>query len=462
MFSLNDDVLLHISYIYRLDIEDGDDKNGIGYPRWGRQRWWYKLAHVSQQWRRVILAAPSLLDLHLVCTSGVPVADMLEHSPPFPLTVFYLLDAYKMLKGDDEIGALLALSHRDRVHQITLDIGSWQLEKLFVAMDGHFPILERLDIVSPIPGGPEVTLPRTFVAPNLSHVILMRVALPIQRPLLTTTGLVSLRLQDIPRSAYFPPSYLLASLSLMPLLEALFVEFNYPVSSRDIPDATTIPHATLPNLHEYRFRGVRAYLEGLCARMTVPVLSVFRVEFFNQLTFAVPCLVSFMQTSENLQFRAVKLVCRRDYVRLQGDPRLITRKYPLDLEIWCRRLDWQISSAIQILDALSPVLSVVEQVTLIVNGGEWDDEVHRTQWRGLFRSFSNVRKLHVETKLVKGQDLGHSLRTEDGEQPLELLPNLEEVICSEKDDENAFTPFIKEREAMGRPVQLTLQNSLLW
>jgi hypothetical protein len=462
---LNDDALLHVFYIHRLHIEDGDDTSGLGYPFWDRQRWWYKLAHVSRRWRRVILAAPSLLDLHLVCTRGVPVADMLVHSPPLPLTIFYWFNTFTILKAKDEAGALLALSHRNRVRRIALYMSSSELEKLFVAMDGVFPVLGRLHIVSSIPG---VTLPRTFGAPNLSHVELMCVALPIQRPLLTATDLVSLRLRDIPRSGYFPPSYILASLSLMPQLETLSIMFNYPVPSRDVWDVAITSDVILPNLREFEFRGVRAYLESICARMTAPVLSVFLVEFFNQLIFAVPRLLSFMQTSQNLQFYAVKLVCRRDYVRLQGGSQLITRKYPLDLEILCRHLDWQISSAIQILDALSPVLSAVEHVTLIVNSDESSrchDEVDRSQWRALFRSFSNVRKLHVETKLVRGQagqSLGHSLRTEDGEQPLELLPNLEEVICSGKDDENAFTPFINEREALGHPVRLMRQSSLLW
>jgi hypothetical protein len=452
---LNDDVLLHIFYIHRLHIEDEDDTYGVF---WDRQRWWYKLAHVSRRWRDVILAAPSILDLHLLCTSGVPVADMLAHSPTLPLTICYRCGPFNgyTMTAEDVNGTLFALSHRDRVHRIALYMPSSELEKLFVAMDGQFPILERLNIVSLIPG---VTLPRTFGAPNLSHGELKRVALSIQCPLFTgtSTGLVSLRLRDIPRSGYFPPSNMLTSLSLMPQLETLWIGFNCPVRSRDVRDTATIVQVTLPNLREFRLWGVRAYLEGLCARITAPVLSVFGVEFFNQLTFAVPRLLSFMQTSENLQFHALKLVCGTHYVCLQGVPQLGTWKYPLKLRILCRHLDWQISSAIQILDALSPVLSVVEQFTLFVNGDEsskWHNEIDRTQWRGLLRSFSNVKVLRARTQGVGGHGLGHALRTEDGEQALELLPNLEEVICNKNDDENAFTPFINEREAVGRPVRI--------
>ena len=69
-------------YLYRLGIRDEDDSENIRF-RWDRQRWRYKLAQVSRKWRNVILASPIRLDIHLLCTYGVPVTDMLAHSPPF-------------------------------------------------------------------------------------------------------------------------------------------------------------------------------------------------------------------------------------------------------------------------------------------------------------------------------------------------------------------------------------------
>ena len=87
---LNDDVLLHIFHLYRLDVQyEYNDLGGYPMSSWRGQRWWYDLVHVSRRWRDVILASPLRLDLHLVCTSDVPVADMLAHSPPLPLTVWY-------------------------------------------------------------------------------------------------------------------------------------------------------------------------------------------------------------------------------------------------------------------------------------------------------------------------------------------------------------------------------------
>jgi hypothetical protein len=454
---LNDGILLRIFYLYRPHIP----RMYVHiYPCWGEERWWYKLVHVSRRWRRVIFEASSLLDLHLVCTHGVPVADMLAHSPPLPLAIFYFLSGhtiFEKLEKKDEKGARIALYHNDRVRRVTLYMEARELKKLLMAMAWEFPILESLTIGSSLLN---VTLPQGFGAPNLYYGNLIRVALPVQCPILTTTGLVSLQLRDIPSSGYFPPSYMLASLSQMPQLKTLCITFEHPVPNHDVRDTAPTSNVTLPNLRKFEFGGATAYVEDLCARMAAPVLSVFSVNFFKQLTCPIPCLVSFMRTSGNPQFYALELVCGIGFVRLQVSQSR-PRKYRLNLTISYIHLDSPIPSAIRLFDAFSPVLSVVKNVTLIMNGlglSPRVNEVNRTQWRGLLRIFSNVTKLRVSTTHFRGQGLSHSLRTEDGDLPLELLPNLEEVTYSGSDDENAFTPFINEREALGRPVHLELQS----
>jgi len=81
----------------------------------------------------------------------------------------------------------------------------------------------------------------------------------------------------------------------------------------------------------------------------------------------------------------------------------------------------------------------------------WRNEAGRTQWRDLLRSFSNVKTLQVDFKLV--DQLSRSLRLEDGESPVELLPELKELsyhTLPKFDD--AFTAFIDARRIAGRPV----------
>jgi hypothetical protein len=134
----------------------------------------------------------------------------------------------------------------------------------------------------------------------------------------------------------------------------------------------------------------------------------------------------------------------------------------MDLRILCRHLDWQVASTAQILGTLSPVLSVIEELTLDhwehSRSSEWHNKVDCAQWRKLLRPFSNVKKLLVPNELVGG--LSHSLCSGDREMPLELLPNLLKLqYFGGSNVDDAFTPFINERQAAGHPVCLVFSRS---
>ena len=453
--ALNDYVLLHIFHLYRLAEQDEyDDETTIP---WHRQRWWYKLAHVCQLWRNLILESPSRLDLHLLCTNGVPVADMLAHSPPLPLTIYYTGD--HEITAEDESGILLALSHRDRVRHIYLRMPS--VGKFVTVMDDQFPILERIYIYS----WTEVALPVTFQAPNLRYIRLSRASLPIGSPLLTTSavGLVTLVLSSIPASVYFPPSYILTRLSLMHQLEILTIAFT--LHNRDVerPLRQTLDMIILPNLRWFVFRGVSVYLEALVSRISAPSLNNLHLYFVNQLSFTVPRLLQLIQASENLRFTAVQVTFGAFAVSLYADP--WTWKSPLLLHIKCGGLDWQVPSAVQFFGTLSPILSIVEQVTFGYKehnqSSEWHNNVDRTQWRELLRPFTNAKTIHVQDDLVPM--IFRSLPSDDGESPLELLPNLEEIGYSrESNIQDAFTGFLNERQVAGHPVSLRLVDRLMF
>jgi hypothetical protein len=59
---------------------------------------------------------------------------------------------------------------------------------------------------------------------------------------------------------------------------------------------------------------------------------------------------------------------------------------------------------------------------------EEHNEVDRTKWRKLLRSFSSVKTLWIAEGLVG--ELSCCLELEDGELPLELLPELQELTYS--------------------------------
>jgi len=178
--------------------------------------------------------------------------------------------------------------------------------------------------------------------------------------------------------------------------------------------------------------------------------------FFNQLTFPLPHLQTFLSAAENIKLSSAKLIFWRNIVSVSVYPRKGARTYSLNMNVGCGHLDWQVASLAQILSVLRTALSTVEDITLESRGrnmsSEWREEADHTQWRDLLGSFGNVKTLRVRTGLVR--KLARSLRSDDGESPVELLPELKELSYSPLCDINAFTSFIDARCIAGRPVTL--------
>jgi hypothetical protein len=111
----------------------------------------------------------------------------------------------------------------------------------------------------------------------------------------------------------------------------------------------------------------------------------------------------------------------------------------------------------QIFNALSQMFFAVEHLIFSYEAhsqsSEEHNEVELTEWRKLLGSFSNVKTLRIGDGLVR--ELSRCLPSEDGEHPLELLPELQELTYSGSGNTNdTFTPFIDARRNAGRPVTL--------
>ena len=465
---LDDDSLLNVFHLYRPFLlgEDGDEdaRFGGGMDGWNRGRWWYKLSHVCQRWRRVILGSASYLGVSLVCTKGTPVADMLAHSPPLPLLIDYR-NGNGDIAAEDEEGAILALKHYNRVRRVRLGMAVASLQKLIVAMDDEYPALEYLIIGLPRDDHSSIyQFPETLQAPNLRHLTLD--ALPIGSRLLTTSvGLVTLCLCMDHPSTYFHPNSLLQCLSSMPQLETLFVFFSFPVPNRDIqrqlthtPITTPI---TLPNLHYFDFTGVETYLEALVYRITASRLEKLRIGFFNQLAFSVSRLLQFVNATVNLTFKSAKFWFSDKNVVVHVYPHEEAEMYALSVGVICWHLDWQVSSVAQIFNSLSPVFSAVEHLTFELEvhsqSSAEHDEADRTKWRQLLGSFRNVKTLRIAEGLV--EEMSRCLELDDGELPLELLPELQELTYfGSSNIGEAFTSFIGARQDAGRPLTLVRRS----
>jgi len=461
---LNDDCLLRIFSLYRpalLDEDEVVDVRILQGGEWGRERWWCKLVHICRRWRYLILQSATHLGLCLVCTYGTPVADMLAHSPRLPL-VIDTVDNFRDISAEDEERITFALQHSDRVRRIRLRMPVPNLQKLILAMDKEFPMLEYLYIAPPTKHNTTVTLPQAFRAQQLRQLILINFATPIGSPLIATApDLVTLTLDYIHPPAHFSPHELIAQLSFMPRLETLGVTFHSPgqdsALETQLSETPITQHVTLPHLRWFAFGGKNVFLEALLPHITTPLLKRLQVIFFNQLLFSVPCLLQFMRSAEHLRFSSLSISFLGAVVVVRAFPHEGAKVDAFYMHVNCQHLDWQVECVAQIFDTLGSEFSSVGRLSLQFEEREspleGDNDVDPTEWRMLLGTFSNVETLLVEDGLIN--DLSLALRGDGGEPPLDLLPQLKELIYSARGDaDDAFTSFIRARQDAGHSVSL--------
>jgi hypothetical protein len=388
---------------------------------------------------------------------------MLAHSPPLPLIIDYF-DVYWVISAEDEEGITVALGQRDRVCHIRLRMPVTNLQKLIIAMDEEYPVLEYLNMQT-LAEDTALMLPEPFQAPRLRFLLLNGFALPLGSRLLTSAvGLVTFALISPHPSTYFQPGFLFQWLLFMPQLERLLVRFMYAVPhsyvGRQLMHIPIMTHLTLPNLRSFEFQAPSVYTEAVVRRITTPRLERLDIQFLNQTTFSVPSLLPFMNTTKNLRFNSAKFQFSigdevSASVYLEED-----EVDGLSITVYCRHFDQQVSSVAQIFNSPGQILSTVEHLSLEHCRSFEEHDGANTQpnladWRNLLRSFSNVKTLHVEEELV--EELSRCLRVDDGEHPLGLLPELQELTYFRNGDAgDAFTSFIDARKSAGRPVTLWL------
>jgi hypothetical protein len=466
--AVNNDVLLNIFHWYRLENTTGGFDQG-----WNLERWWCKLIHVCRTWRQLILASPTRLDLHLVCTYGTPITTMLAYSPPWPLIIYYpgrLGDAV----GNDKLNVLFALQHRERVRRVHLTVPTANLPTLLNAMDSEYPALQRL-VIRSNPSQPGVTsdtgvaLFAKLFAPLLRSLTLSNVRLPAgSELLLRAESLVTLDLIHIADTPEFHPTHLVAQLARMTQLERLVVHFRTALPGRAIEHTFSSARATLPRLKLLSFRGSSAYLEGMLARLSAPALQTLFVDLFAQLTFDIPYLVRFVRAASaaegGFRFYAAELHFDAETACVLLDPRvrrnMTARTNPVQLRVSCRALDWQLAALAQICEALAPLFAHVEGLTLGLHTNPGSDvesnsESSRAQWHALLRAFGGTKTLQLA-----GPRAGHLLR-ELLPFPAELLPALQELLPGDvgepstaEDGEGRLAAFTVERESAGCPVRV--------
>jgi len=383
---------------------------------------------------------------------------MISHSPHLPLIIYYPGIPGEISAADGE-SALFALQQPERVRRIHVVAPTVTLCNIVKAMDCEFPILERLVLRSQTESRTGLVLPKKLQAPLLHHLTLSNITFPTGSQLLRhAEGLITLALLNLPATAEFHPEHLVAQLSAMSHLEMVTIHFYTVIPNRKVRDAHwQATHITLPRLKLLVLRGGSAYLEGILSRLNAPLLSTLSVEFFNQLTFDLRRLLQFVHTTSKPRFRSARMHFEKEFVSVIVDPYLErTGTYPFLVQVNCRPLNWQAACATQICHTLAPLLESVDSLTIGFHkdgSASWKDEIDHEQWDGLLQTFAGVKSLRLTGGLAG--DLFRSLRLDEADPPLGLLPGLEELVSSGRGHtDDAFALFISARQSAGRPIRL--------
>ena len=388
--------------------------------------------------------------------TAIPLAINYKFEPNWPVPYLPKLPKKELL---------LALQHCNRLYSIFIgrctSEGSWLLK----ALDNAFPILEALSLL--YDDGNHV-LPNNFVAPRLRALHLVNVTIPMGHLSLTNAAnLLSLRLERIPASGYFPPEYLVECIASMPHLENISFGFEegtyYPDMVMELPRTEiTVTRMVLPKLSRLKYTGIIIYLDNLLARISTPFLQDFRFFTFLELdetsTVTVLRLSAFLGTIRTLDFRVtvVSFSVESFTITYHSEQPSVAPAYFSFCLVDNFDQDRAVPSTVQIYSANASALPVVESLYLEVS---WYMEgstfmAQHALWYRFLRLFGGVKTLRVEGVLAA--ELSDVLDPLNGPVTNELLPVLSELVVVSREDllQEPFSSFIRARRLAGHSIDL--------
>ncbi|KAH9963387.1 hypothetical protein BGW80DRAFT_853068 [Lactifluus volemus] len=249
---------------------------------------WHKLVHVCQRWRYVMFSSPLSLDLHLYCTDGTSVREMLDVWPPFPIEI------NSSNLGDN---IMAALEHHDRICQITLHLADSEYERLATVVQKPFPLLTTFRLSTYFYRHAPV-LSDTFLggsAPQLRSLCLEGLTFPtLPQFLLSCNDLSDLELLRMSDIACNSPEAMATGLSSLTRLTHLNIQFGQSGTIRRPPPLAPT-RALLPALTQFEFCGANEYLEDLLIRIDTPRLEDLTA-IFHQNVFDIRQVISHSRT----------------------------------------------------------------------------------------------------------------------------------------------------------------------
>ncbi|KAH9971263.1 hypothetical protein BGW80DRAFT_1561772 [Lactifluus volemus] len=474
--SLPDNVLLDIFDFYQVVINLNvfmDDRP------WD----WEKLLHVCRRWRYIVFESPIRLNLQLFCTEKSPVRKLLDIWPPYPLVIQFNYD-YTDLECqwedsedhchwiDSMDNLVAALERRDRIREIQVYINNAPdrlFEQMFMAMEKPFPALRSLSFQSVFDSEIFLELDDTFLngsAPCLRDLSLWGISFPSLPLLLSSTSdLTCLILSDIPDSGYIPPETMATSLSALPKLESLIINFDSLTGRLERRTQAPPPQTrfVLPALTRLDFEGESEYLEVLAARFDAPLLNEFAITFTHQSVFDIPQTVRLLNNYLD-SFEAYSLTLTFERPRDRHCASII---FPLDHPVFrpsylwlimCKESDRQVVSVTQICSQILPFRSGVKSLII-----KWDSDTEviedSTLWLQLFHSFPSLQNLQIPAVLEPSIASALERPTEGSPAAAEVFPSLHSISIVDKmagkTVQEPIQSFVAARQRSGRLVAVS-------
>ncbi|KAH9174567.1 hypothetical protein EDB89DRAFT_2067514 [Lactarius sanguifluus] len=442
--TLSDDVLLVIFDSYKIKIDELEGQ--LPYRPWK----WDGLVHVCRRWRQIIFASPNRLAIRILCTFGTPVRSHLNYWPALPVVVDYNT-FHRNLSRSDEDNLLAALEHPNRVCVLDLCVKPTQLGKLVTALQQPYPALTYLRLKS-VPRFRVPVLPGGFLggsASCLQQISLGAIPFPaLPTLLLSTSHLVKLRLDDIPKAGYISPEAMIVGLAALTNLRSFCIDSGFR-STKSLPRRTSpspVMRTVLPVLTSFEFLGVSGYLEDLSARIDYPQIKTIEINFHLpvDVDFRVAQLFEFINRSNDptlTQFGWLDthFVYGGDIGLRFGDAR-----YDFTIQVAFLDTGWEVSHVVQMFSQFSTKLSDVRHLSIKYDR---DRSIYYDDWVQFLHPFTAVRTLHLDAK-HGGYDIpiGHTSETF-----ADVLPALG-LFYTDCPQVEFFEQFITACERSGRPV----------
>jgi hypothetical protein len=427
---------------------------------------WKSLVHVCRKWRRLVFGEPRRLDVQIVVLGGEPEGFMLDVWPTLPIVVRVYEFTSEMLEE-----LVSALEENDRVCEVYCELVEYGLVEVAEIMQKPYPALTSLHLEAYDASYSDADIiPDSFLggsAPRLQSLYLNNLAYPaLPKLLLSATGLVRLRLKDIPSSGYISPEAMADCLSSVTRLKELQIGFQ---SSQPHPDLASqrpspIQRTVLPVLTTLTFKGTNRYLGDLFSHIDAPLLESVDIRFLDPAIFDVSQIAPFINCIETFEaFNQAYMLFDHGLVRVTlSSPTGTTSGKTLVLSIKCGDSVWQLHSLAQSRRPFSPPLAKSERFDVHDNEERcpplWADGMEYARWVDVFCRFTFVENLYLSEGLAACVAPALEELQVNGERTANVLPALQNLFVEKLkpsgSGQEAIRKFVAAKGLSGHPVSV--------